>query len=207
MTSDVMTRPDTAASKTTMFADLLLHRRSVPAMRLAGPGPTPAQRDMLLTIAARVPDHGTLTPWRFIVAEGAARATLAERLAAACLASAADAAAREQAEKTAQKLRVLFGHPPLVVIVVARPDAAAKIPVQEQILSAGAACMNLINAATALGLGANWLTGWASTHPAARPILGMRDGESIAGVIPIGTATETPADRPRPALATIVTMI
>lgn len=206
MTSYVMTRPDMAASMT-MFANLMMQRRSVPAMRLAAPGPTPAQRDMLLTIAARVPDHGALNPWRFIVAEGVARTALAERLATACVVSAADAAAKEQAEKTAQKLRMLFGQPPLVVIVVARPDATAKIPVQEQILSAGAACMNLINAATALGFGANWLTGWASTHPAARPILGLRDGESVAGVIPIGTAMETPTDRPRPALASIVTML
>lgn len=206
MTSDAMTRPDTGASKT-LFADLLLHRRSVPAMRLAAPGPSAAQQDVLLTIAARVPDHGALTPWRFIVAEGAARTRLAEQLAAACTASAADAAAKEQAEKTAQKLRVLFGHPPLVVIVVARAEANAKIPVLEQTLSAGAACMNLINAATALGFGANWLTGWAAAHPAARPLLGLQDGESIAGIIPVGTAMETPADRPRPAPASIVTRL
>ena len=67
--------------------------------------------------------------------------------------------------------------------------------------------MNLINAATALGFGANWLTGWAAAHPAARPLLGLQDGESIAGIIPVGTAMETPADRPRPAPASIVTRL
>lgn len=190
-----------------MFVDLMAKRRSVPAMRLVEPGPTPVQRDAILTVAARVPDHGALTPWRFVVVEGDARTLLAERLAAACLASATNADAREQAEKTAQKLRFLFGKPPLLVIVVARPDSSAKIPVQEQILSAGAACMNLIMAATALGYGANWLTGWAAADPAARPIIGLQDGESVAGVIPVGTATETPADRPRPPLSALVTRL
>ena len=190
-----------------MLVELLMKRRSVPAMRLASPGPTPAQRDAILTVAARVPDHGALTPWRFLVVEGEARTQLADRLAAACLASATDTDAREWAEKTAQKLRLLFGKPPLVVIVVARPDASAKTPVQEQVLSAGAACMNVIMAATALGFGANWLTGWAAANPAARPILGLQDGESVAGVIPVGIATETPADRPRPTLSAVVTYL
>ena len=67
--------------------------------------------------------------------------------------------------------------------------------------------IRLITAATALGYGANWLTGWAAAHPVARPILGLRDGESVAGIIPIGTATETPSDRPRADLSAIVTAI
>ena len=183
--------------------DCLERRRSVPAARLAAPGPTPDEVRTILTVASRVPDHGALTPWRFIVIEGAARAALSERLAEACIADAETSEAQEQARKTAQKLRFLFGQPPLVVVAVCKPDANAKTPVQEQILSAGAACMNLITAATVLGYSANWLTGWAGTHPAARPILGLNDGESVAGVIPIGTAMEMPADRPRPALSSI----
>lgn len=184
--------------------NLLERRRSVPAARLAAPGPTPDELRRMLTIATRVPDHGALAPWRFLVVEGAARAALAERLADACIADAGAPEALEQAQKTAQKLRFLFGAPPLVVVVVSRPDPEAKIPVREQVMSAGAVCMNFITAATALGYGANWLTGWAASHPAARPILGLKDGESIAGVIPVGTAAEAQPDRPRPALSSVV---
>jgi nitroreductase len=178
----------------------------VSALHLADPRPSAHELRRMLTIAARVPDHGALAPWRFILVEGAARETPANRLADACLAAADqnEKGANEQALRTAQNLRVLFGHPPLVVVVVSRPDPASRIPVWEQTLSAGAACMNLITAATALGYGANWLTGWAATHPAARPVLGLSEAEGVVGIIPIGTATERPPERPRPDLGAIV---
>ena len=205
MTSETMARDDARTGDAVLQA--LARRRSVAAAFLAAPGPTPAQLEMMLTIAARVPDHGALTPWRFIVAQGDARANLAERLAAACLAEAHDAPAQDEAQKTVQKLRRLFGIPPLVILVVSRPDRAAKISVQEQVLSAGAVCMNLITAATVLGYGTNWLTGWTAASPAARPVLGLQDWESVVGVIPVGTADEQPLDRSRPALSSIVTEI
>ena len=103
------------------------------------------------------------------------------------------------------KLRALFGQPPLVIVVVMRPDPAASIPAWEQQLSAGAACMNLMTAATALGFGANWLTGWTAAHPAARAVLGLAEGEGVAGIIPVGTASEPPPERPRPDLTRLVT--
>lgn len=205
MGSDMMARDDAQADDAVL--NMLARRRSVPAARLAAPGPTLAQLETMLTLAARVRDHGALAPWRFIVVEGEARTALAGRLAAACIAEARDAPAQEQAQKTVQKLKWLFGTPPLVIVVVSRPDATAKIPVQEQVLSAGAVCMNLMTAATVLGFGTNWLTGWASANPAARPILGLAEGESVAGVIPVGTATEQPAERPRPTLSAIVTRV
>lgn len=183
-------------------AAVLAERRSVPPANLTGPGPDAATLQRLLTIAARVPDHGALVPWRFITIEGKARLRLADALGRACRATSADTAL---AERTTDKLRVLFGGPPLVVIVVSRPDAASHIPVVEQILCAGAVCMNLLNAAHALGWGANWLTGWTAATPAAHATLGLADGETIAGIVPVGTATTTPADRPRPVLADIVT--
>lgn len=182
--------------------DRLEMRRSVPAARLVAPGPSASELRRILTVASRVPDHGGLAPWRFVVVEKDARAALAERLAGACLAAAGEG--DEHATRTAGKLRALFGQPPLVVVVVSCPRPGAKIPAGEQVLSAGAACMNLVTAATALGFGANWLTGWAATHPAARPILGLAEGESVAGVIPVGTAAEAPPDRPRPDLLAIV---
>lgn len=185
------------------LADMLERRRSVGAMRLSDPGPAPHDLRRMLAIAARVPDHGALVPWRFVLVEGAARAALAARLGEACLA--VPGQDPQAAQRIAQKLALLFGHPPLVVLVVSRPDPAASIPAWEQMLSAGAACMNLITAATALGFGANWLTGWAASHPAARPVLGLADGETLAGIIPIGTASEPSPERPRPDLSRIVT--
>lgn len=186
---------------------LLEGRRSVGALRLTQPGPSPDELRRMLAIAARVPDHGALVPWRFMPVEGKAREALAERLAGACLNAAeegGDAEAREQAPRTVGKLKVLFGRPPLVVVVVMRPDPASRIPVWEQTLSAGAACMNLLTAATALGYGANWLSGWAATHPAARPVLGLAASESVAGIIPIGTTAERSPERPRPDIEAIV---
>ena len=180
-------------------------RRSVSAARLGEPGPNAQELRRLLAVAARVPDHGALAPWRFIVVEGAARRQLVQRLQDACRTGAGDEAqAVAQAEQTAQKLERLFGQPPLVVIVVSRPDPGAKIPVFEQTLSVGAACMNLMTAATALGYASNWLTGWTASHPAARPIIGLEPEETVAGIIPIGTAMDALSDRPRPDLAKIV---
>jgi len=184
--------------------DVLEQRRSIGALWLREPGPTPHEVRRLLTVAARVPDHGALAPWRFILVEGDARAGLAERLADAYAAQAGEASP-EQVLKTVQKLRALFGQPPLVVVVVSRVDATSRIPEWEQVLSAGAACMNLITAAHALGYGANWLTGWAAYDPAALRILGLGDGERVAGIVPIGTPVERPQDRPRPSLEAVLT--
>lgn len=204
MSADILalrSRPSTASQPD--LAALLERRRSTGAMRLSEPGPTPHELHRMLTIAARVPDHGSLSPWRFVLVEGEARRALADRLGEACMA--ATGQTDEAARRIVQKLGMLFGHPPLVVLVVSRPDPTATIPVWEQTLSAGAACMNLITAATALGFGANWLTGWAASNPAARPVLGLADGETLAGIVPIGTSSEPVPDRPRPELSRIVT--
>jgi nitroreductase len=53
--------------------DLLKIRRSIKPREMGEPGPSPAELETILTIGARVPDHGKLTPWRFIVFEGDAR--------------------------------------------------------------------------------------------------------------------------------------
>ena len=199
MKSDAGLRADAARTLET--------RRSVSAGLLGEPGPDAHALRRMLAIAARVPDHGGLVPWRFVIVESDARKALATRLGEACMAAAEDNdAAREQAQKTTQKIDRLFGQPPLVVVVVSRPDRTASIPVWEQTLSAGAACMNLMNAAAALGYSANWLSGWVAAHPAARPVLGLGDGETIAGIIPIGTPTELVPDRPRPDLSKIVSV-
>jgi nitroreductase len=178
--------------------DLLLSRRSVPPLALREPGPDGDQVRTLLTIASRVPDHGKLAPWRFILVQGDDRPALADRLAAVALAD-PDADAQRVAE---DKKRFTT---PLIIIVVSRAAAHVKIPEWEQVLSAGAVCMNLITAAHSLGFAANWLTGRPAYDPAAGPVLGLTEGERVAGFIHIGTPEASMPDRPRPPLDEIVT--
>lgn len=178
----------------------LLSRRSVPSRWLAEPGPSAQDIDTILTVAARVPDHGKLVPWRFILIEGDARHRVGEILATAFQADNPGA----DAEKLATE-RERFAKAPLVVAVVSRAVPHVKIPEWEQVLSAGAVCMNLLNAATALGYGASWLTGWAAFDRRVLDALGLAADERIAGYIHIGTPTEKPTDRDRPNLADIVT--
>jgi nitroreductase len=178
----------------------LQQRRSVPARWLGEPGPSREEIETLLTVAARVPDHGKLVPWRFILIEGDARHRLGDILAAAFRADQPDA----DVEKIDAE-RGRFAQAPLVVAVVSRVVPHVKIPDWEQVLSAGAVCMNLLNAATALGYGATWLTGWAAFDRRVLDALGLSPDERIAGFIHIGTTKEQPTDRPRPHLADIVT--
>lgn len=178
----------------------LLSRRSVPPRWLGEPGPSAEEVEALLTAAARVPDHGKLVPWRFILIEGEGRQRLGEILAAAFQADNPDA----DAEKVAAE-RERFAKAPLVVAVVSRVTPHVKIPDWEQVLSAGAVCMNLLHAATALGYGASWLSGWAAFDRRVLDALGLAPDERIAGFVHIGTATEKPTDRDRPKLSHIVT--
>ncbi len=183
---------------------LLERRRSVTPLRLAEPGPSADEIARLLTIAMRVPDHGALEPWRIILVQGSTREELGGRLANAFLEANAP---REPAaaDLAVRKIKAVFAAAPLVVIVVSCADAAARIPEWEQVLSAGAVCMNLMTAASALGYGATWLSGWASYDPAALRLLSVRPGEKVAGIIPIGTIVERPQERARPSLEKRVT--
>lgn len=179
--------------------DLLKKRRSVPPLFLRDPGPDAAQLTEILTIASRVPDHGKLAPWRFIVIEGEARAALGER-AAACIK--ADDPNADERRLEDEKRRFSS---PVIVAVVSRAGPHVKIPEWEQVLSVGAVCMNMVIAAHALGFGANWLTGWCAYDPRIGAALGLTGSEKIAGFIHIGTAAESIADRPRPSLNDVVT--
>ena len=179
--------------------DLLARRRSVPPKFLAAPAPSPTEIDRLLTLASRVPDHGKLTPWRFVVIGPKTQARFAEALVEFTRADNPDAN-----DEMLQRERERF-QSPLVIAVISTAKPHPKIPEWEQELSAGAACMNLVTAATAMGYGASWLTGWQSYDPRFLALLGLRDGERVAGLIHLGTPKETPADRPRPTLEEIVT--
>jgi nitroreductase len=178
---------------------LLARRRSVPPKFMAAPAPSEAELGQLLTIAARVPDHGKLTPWRFVTIGPHTQRRFAEALAEFTRADNPDAT-----EDMLQRERERFASP-LVVAVISTAAPHPKIPEWEQELSAGAVCMNLVTAATAMGYGASWLTGWQSYDPRFLALLGVKAGERVAGLIHIGSPKEVPADRPRPALADIVT--
>jgi nitroreductase len=178
----------------------LLQRRSVPSRWLGEPGPSEQEIETLLRAASRVPDHGKLVPWRFILIQGDARQRLGEMLATAFQADNPGAGDDKIATE-----RDRFAQAPLVVAVVSRVVPHVKIPEWEQVLSAGAVCMNLLNAAMFLGYGASWLTGWAAFDRRVLDALGLKPNDRIAGFIHIGTAKEKPADRDRPSLDDIVT--
>jgi nitroreductase len=180
--------------------ELLKTRRSFKPAELAGPGPSAAEIDTLLTIASRVPDHGKLAPWRFIVFEGEARRTAGDAIVAAFRAKYPDATAEQAAAERERLTRA-----PLVIAVVSRAAPHVKIPEWEQVLSAGAAAMNLVVAAHALGYGAGWITEWYAYDRAVLAAIGLAPHEKIAGFVHIGTPPGVPEDRPRPPLSEIVT--
>ena len=190
-----MTDPAPAARPEVL--DFLLTRRSRPAKMLRAPGPDRAVLERLLTAAARVPDHGKLEPWRFLVLERAAL----DRLADLC---AERGAALGEPEEKIAKAAMTFRESPFAVAVIASPKPSDKIPEVEQLLSAGAVCLSLVNAALAQGYGACWLTGYAAhdAHFCARG-LGLAAQERVAGFIHIGTSDASPPDRPRPDVAAI----
>lgn len=173
--------------------DFLGRRRSVPARLLGEPGPSDEQLRALLTAAVRVPDHGKLAPWRFLRIRGEARQALGELLAARLL-KREPAAAPAQLDKERQR----FSHAPVVLAVIASLVPGHKVPEQEQLLSGGALCFALLQAAQALGFGAQWLTGWAAYDPVVTGRLGLAEHERVLGFLHIGTASAEAPERPRP---------
>ena len=180
--------------------DRLARRRSVP-LRAFADAPIPAEDlDRILALAARTPDHGRLAPWRFIVIEGEARGTAGSRFDALYQSRNPDLAESKHDMWTLYMLRA-----PVTVVLVSRPDPAAKIPVWDQELSAGAVGMSFVVAVSALGYGVQWLLKWPGRDPEAASILGVTDTERVAGFLHIGRQTEAIADRPRPDMASLVT--
>lgn len=181
--------------------DFLLTRRSRPAKTLTLPVPDRAELGVMLTAAARSPDHGKLEPWRFIVLEKQALARLS-------LLTKSRGVALGLAEEKIDKAAAQFGDAALAVAVVAAPKASEKVPEVEQILSAGAVCLALLNAALASGWGANWLTSWMAFDRAfLTEGLGLGEGEFVAGFIHIGTEKSAPPERPRPEVETLTTWV
>ena len=179
---------------------LLRARRSAPPAVMSGPSPTPEEIQTLLSLASRVPDHGKLAPWRFILFEGDGRAR-AGAIFADIYAKAHPGEDKERA--MAENNR--FTLAPLVVGVISRAAPHQKIPEWEQVLSAGAVCMNLLVAANALGYAAAWLTEWVAYDRGVLALLGVAEHERVAGFIHIGRADGPREDRIRPRIADIVT--
>jgi nitroreductase len=182
------------------LVDYLRVRRSVPAFQMCEPGPSRDEIEAILTLAVRVPDHGKIAPWRFVVYRGAERARLGDELLAMAL--------KKNPELSAEMIEVernRFTRAPVVIGVISTAGPHIKIPEWEQVMSAGAVCLNLLMAANAHGYVSNWLSEWFAFDQQAYPLLGVKPGEKVAGFIHIGSTTFPIVERPRPALADVVT--
>jgi len=183
---------DAMFNDTTTPLSLLLSRRSGKPRDMIAPGPDAAQMGNILHAASRVPDHGKLAPWRFIVVGADQREALAALLTKAYRAEKPDAG-RLELDAMEQFAR----QAPSLVVVLSSPKKESKIPLWEQELSVGAACMQLLNAVHAQGFVGGWLTGWPSYSAAVHAAFGSEE-ERIAGFIFIGSPSKAQEERPRP---------
>jgi nitroreductase len=179
--------------------DFMLARRSTPVKDLAEPAPSDKEIETILKVASRVPDHGRLRPWRFILYRGDARKQVGEALAARAM-------EREHnlPEARIEQERTRFSRAPLVIGVVCVPKESPTIPEWEMFLSGGMAAMNLMIAANALGYGTNLITNWYSDDAEGRRILGLAPQERVVGFVHIGSFDGELLERPRPELDDIV---
>jgi nitroreductase len=182
--------------------DYLETRRTIPANFLNGPGPDRETVRRMLSLATRVPDHGKLAPWRFVVITGDARQRISERIASIAIKREPD-----MPDERRQQEMTRLSRAPVAIVVVSTAGEHPKIPEWEQVLSAGAVCLNLFLAANAFGFSANWLTEWYSYDHETMPLLGVKPGERVAGVLHVGTPTVAPTERPRPDVDTLVTFL
>ncbi len=176
--------------------DLIRTRLSVSVKDMREPGPSPEQLQTLLQAAHRVPDHGKIGPWRFVIFQGAARADFSRKLAAIYREENPEAT-----DKFLQFQAEVFTRAPLVIGVISTAGPHAKIPEWEQVMSVGAACQNILLAAHAMGFGAQWLTEWYGYSPLVKELLGLEPHHRIAGFIYVGSYAEKPEERIRPELA------
>jgi nitroreductase len=177
---------------------LLRTRRSGRPRDMAGPGPSDGELRRMIEIAARTPDHGKLSPWRFVIVAPAQREALAELFRTALADEEPDAPAAK-----IEKAVTLARSETALVVILSAPTEGHKVPVWEQQLSCGAAAMNLLWAAHAMGYVGGWITGWQSYSPkVAKAFCGP--GERIAGFLFIGQPGREIEERPRDQLETVV---
>jgi nitroreductase len=182
--------------------DYLGVRRSIPAFQMSEPGPEKAEIEEILRLASRVPDHGKIAPWRFIVYRGEQRARIGEELLKLAIEKKPDLSDEMIAVE-----RSRFTRAPVVIAVVSKAGPHVKVPEWEQLMSAGALCLNVILAANAHGWVANWLTEWFAYDERAFPLLGIEPGERVAGYIHMGSTSFPAIERPRPELSQTVTWV
>lgn len=175
--------------------EFLAGRRSIPAAFLGTPGPSNEELRQILTVGARVPDHAKLAPWRFVIVRGEARLRLGEACLAIRLRTKPELSLIDQSNE-----RGRFTKAPIIIALVSRVTPSEKATEWEQVLSAGAVAMNLLNASHALGYGANWLTDWPAYDRDVQRLLGLAEGERLVGFIHVGTPTVPPQERWRPKL-------
>jgi nitroreductase len=178
---------------------LLLSRRSGKARDMVAPGPSPAELETILRAAQRVPDHGKLAPWRFVVVPALQRTALADLIEAAYRAEKPSAGTTEI---DAVRAYALQGE--TLLVVLSTPKVTSHIPLWEQQLTVGAACQNLMLAAHALGFVGNWLTGWPAYSDRVKTALGGGPDDRIAGFFYLGSPTKPLEERPRPDYAQVV---
>ena len=183
----------TDLNDTSSILSLLKTRKSASAKAMTEPGPTPEQLAEILTCAVRVPDHGKLNPWRFILWEGEAQSAFGEAMKARW-----SVLHPEHGESTLSFAGALFLRAPTVLAVISTAQDNPKIPVWEQQLSAGAVCMNILYAATAMAIGCQWNTDWVAYDAEICKVMGLSAHEKVAGVIYLGTPAGPLEDRPRP---------
>ena len=180
----------------------LTTRRSALSLTLEAPGPSRDQIEEIVTVASRVPDHGKLAPWRFETWSAKRREALHVALSQHLEAN-QDTMPGEDIGKLQQQTDKLL-HGPTLLVCISTAKEHPKIPLWEQHLSAGAACMNTLMAANALGFEAQWLTAWYVYDETTAPILGLAKSERIAGLIHVGSTSVAKSERPRPPLDTIL---
>jgi nitroreductase len=183
----------------TDLPDFLLKRRSVVVRDMGEPGPNDAEIEKIMRAGMRVPDHGRLTPWRFIVIRGEARDKMGKILGTAFRAANPDCI-DEQVEVEEER----FGRAPVVIAIVSHTDPEHKIPEWEQILSSGAACQTMLISALSMGFAAQWITEWYAYNDDVKAALGVQSPDRIAGFLYLGTMGDAPTDRARPEYENIV---
>jgi nitroreductase len=182
--------------------DYLAVRRSIPAFQMREPGPEKAEIEEILRLASRVPDHGKLAPWRFIVYRGEERVRIGAELLKLRL-----AVEPNLSDELIEVEKTRFTRAPVVIAIISKAAPHVKIPEWEQIMSAGALCLNTIFAANAMGYVANWLSEWFAFDERAYPLLGVKPGEKVAGFIHVGSTDFPVTERPRPELSETVTWV
>ena len=176
-------------------ADRIRERRSVRAADILEPGPSETEINEMLEIASRVPDHGKLGPWRFLIFDGDSRQEFGELLRNQFAKTNPDSS-----EAILEREYSRFMRAPTIIGVISKVDPASRIPEWEQVLSSGAVCQNLLVGASLMGFAAQWLTEWYAYDEIIAKALGLTENERVSGFIYIGSAGEKPAERGRPDL-------